>query len=51
MKLKLLPGLKWKGSLKILSSDQDSYVVQLDAECTDPRVEFGIIYDRTVLSR
>jgi hypothetical protein len=49
-KLKILPGLKWKGSIKILSSDQDSYVVQFDAEDTDPRVEFKFIYDRTTLT-
>ena len=50
MKLKIKDGLKWKGSLRILSSDNDSYVVQFDAESTDSRVEFGFIYDRTVLS-
>lgn len=50
MKLKILPGLKWTGTLRVLSSDTDSFVVQFDAKYTDPSVEFPFIYDRTVLS-
>lgn len=50
MKLKLLPGLKWTGTIRVLSSDSDSYAVQFDAKSTDPRVGFPFIYDRAVLS-
>jgi hypothetical protein len=50
VKLKIKPGLKWKGHLRIIASDSDSYIVQFDAESTDPGVEFKFIYDRTVLT-
>ncbi len=50
MKLKLLPGLKWKGHLTIIATDRTGYVVKFTAEIVDPRVEFRHVYDQTTLS-
>ena len=44
-KLDLLPGLRWKGYLKILEERKDGYVVQFTAQS---KTEW--IYDHTVLT-
>lgn len=44
-KLNLLPGLRWKGFLKILEERKGGYVVQFTAQST---TEW--IYDHTVLT-
>lgn len=44
-KLDLLPGLRWKGFLKILEVRKEGYVVQFTAQST---TEW--IYDHTVLT-
>jgi hypothetical protein len=44
-KLDLLPGLKWKGYLKILEERKDGYVVQFTAQSASEW-----IYDHTVLT-
>lgn len=48
-KLKLLPGLRWSGELKILAERRDGYTVQFNAQGIDSgAVQY--IYDRTVLT-
>jgi hypothetical protein len=44
-KLDLLPGLKWKGYLKILEVRKDGYVVQFTAQGSA-----GWVYDHAVLT-
>jgi hypothetical protein len=48
-RLKLLPGLRWKGELVIMSSDKKGYAVQFNATGIDSgQVQY--IYDRAVLT-
>lgn len=49
-KLKLLPGLKWSGSLTILASDPRGYTVAFNAvnPTADPRERY--VYDHTILT-
>lgn len=47
--LKLLPGLRWTGKLRILQRLGASYTVAFDAEGTDSGEKY-FIYDHTVLT-
>lgn len=47
--LKLLPGLKWSGKLKVEQKRDDGYLVSFDAEDPSSTTE-RYVYDRTVLS-
>jgi len=49
-KLKLLPGLRWRGQLTIMSIEPSGYAVAFDAEATDPEVISRFIFDRAVLT-
>lgn len=48
-KLKLLPGLRWKGELQILEKRKGGYCVGFNAEGMDSGQK-QYIYDRTVLT-
>jgi len=53
--LPLLPGLRWKGKLKVSARCQDGYPVAFDAEINRPEPEVRnhperYIFDRTVLT-
>lgn len=49
-KLKLLPGLKWRGHLTVLSREPEGFAVAFDAESpkADPRERY--VFDRAVLT-
>lgn len=49
--LALLPGLRWKGKVRVECKEGDGYLVQFDAEIVDPAVLERIVYDRTVLTQ
>lgn len=49
--LKLLPGLKWRGKLRIVAREPDGrYVVGFDAEDPKADPQERYVYDRTVLT-
>ena len=48
--LRLLPGLRWRGKLTILSREPDGYAVAFDAVIVDPSVRERFVFDRTVLT-
>lgn len=48
-KLKLLSGLRWTGSMALLSADDGGYVVAFNAEGIDSGAK-QFIYDRAVLT-
>jgi hypothetical protein len=55
LKLKLLPGLRWKGKLTVRSREPDGYAVCFDAEINRPESEVRhnlerYIFDHAVLS-
>lgn len=51
MKLKLLPNLRWSGSLKVFGKEPAGYAVQFDAVVDAmPEGSERIVYDRAVLS-
>jgi len=45
----LLPGLRWRGKLRVLSVDAGGIAVEFDAETVKPSAE-RYIYDRAVLT-
>jgi hypothetical protein len=46
----LLPGLRWRGKLTILSREPDGYAVAFDAVIVDTSVRERFVFDRTVLT-
>ncbi len=51
MRLALLPGLKWKGTVRVEERTDDGlWQVQFDAEATSPDVVQRYISDRTTLT-
>lgn len=50
MKLKLLPGLRWSGSLKVLGREPAGYTVAFDAVSVARDGSHLFIYDHAVLS-
>jgi hypothetical protein len=49
-KIRIKPGLKWKGHMFVFQRPDGRFQVQFDAEVADPKVKELFVFDHTIMS-